>query len=187
MQCQGNSGYQFTSPEPADPKNIVRLLPDNKGIFNGGITICMRAQFQFWNRRSIFNSTNIQLNLRDFKYSAGSVRIDTSFYNFKWPEQIYSFSAFHSFCVVIDTTKGYLSLSINGKNTFSKEDKNLLQNLPLADNTYFDVGTYSGNITDFYVWNNALNASQVHFIKIKHYFCHFKANFGILNTSFVTF
>jgi hypothetical protein len=161
MQSNGINGYQFTSRLAKDPQNLVRLLAENKGIFNGGITICIRSHFQYWNERSIFNSTNIQLVLKDFQSLAGAIRIETSFYNYRWPEKINLFTAFNSFCIAIDTTKGMLSLAINGKAAFNIEDKNLLQNLSLSDNTFYDVGTYSGKFTDFYAWNVALNGNQM--------------------------
>ena len=138
---------------------LVQISTNSNVNYDKGITICIRARFQFWTKNLIFESDSLKLGFEEYKYLAGYVELGDVSFNFKWPQpKIDYFTSFHSFCLTVDKISGFIQLTINGKTSLEKVDKSFFQNEETSPGHFITVGHFSGQLTDLNVWNQPLTS-----------------------------
>ena len=151
-------GLQMTGNE----SKLVQISTNSSVNYDKGITVCLRAQFQFWTKHWIFKSDSLKLGLEEYKFLAGFIELGEVSYNFQWPQsKIDSFTSFQSFCLIVDKISGFIQLTINGNTTLEKIDKAFIQKEKMSPGQFITVGYFSGLLTDLNVWNQQLTSLEV--------------------------
>lgn len=140
-----------------------KIYPNKIADLSLGLSICLRAKFQFWNERWMFYSDYVSLILYDYQKRLVSLKTGVTLLYFKWPwDRIASFDNWYSFCIVIDKSIDKSSITVNGVMLVPLNNLNIENNVrsdKLFDNIF--VGMYDGWMTNFNAWNRPISLDEI--------------------------
>ena len=151
----------------AKAQNYFEILPNHVNGNSLDFSICLRCRFWTWNDKIVFSSNVMELFLTNqnnvfellsqtIEFPLDSLKVSPTLWN--------------SFCFVHNSTNSSVTVAVNGfknisyLNTTALKKEDLKKKITIGDVFNHDwVGYYrfSGQITDFNIWNMALNPLEI--------------------------
>ena len=155
-------GLQFRSNDFNSQGSVVEIDLQENVTFQVGITVCLRAKFEFWNRKYLFQNKKFSILLSDLENFFGFVNLGDVAGGFKFPSDLRkTLVVWNSFCLVFDRIHFVVNVVINDNWIETYFEKKFLMDVNLTEDKTISLGNFSGKITDLNIWDFALTVDNV--------------------------